>query len=202
MNATLKKKKCKECGTQFVQYSSLQSWCSADCGVKVALKAKAKKEEAERKAERKKDKEWVEANRSYGYLLDRAQKAVNTYVRWRDYHKPCISCGTHKPDNKFGGAWDAGHYRSVGSSQYTRFVLINIWKQCKKCNDSRGLSGNPVEYRKNLVIKLGEERVLRIEHDNRPRNYSKDDLRRIAKIFNKRARWYKKRRLAEMTMEA
>ena len=204
-----KLKKCKECRNWFKPVQTFQAWCSPDCGLKLARKAQQRekqmleREQRQReKEQRKRDREWKEANRTRGDLTKKAQDAVNEYIRWRDYFKPCISCGTCSPDQKFGGAWDAGHYRSVGSSPHTRFVLLNIWKQCKQCNDSRRLSGNSVEYRKNLVAKLGEDRVLKIEHDNTARHYSKDDLRRIAKIFRKRARWYKKLRLKQSILEA
>lgn len=163
---------------------------------KAAQKSRAKRKAKEAKAAKEKraqDRAWIEANRSYGYLTGKAQDAVNEYVRWRDYGKGCISCDSGGAAGWLGGAMDAGHYRSVGSSPSTRFVLLNNHGQCKYCNDK--LSGNPVEYRKALVLKYGEARVLELEHDGTPRKYSKDELRRIARIFRKRARYYKKRRL-------
>ncbi|HII3699428.1 TPA: recombination protein NinG, partial [Pasteurella multocida] len=42
--------------------------------------------------------------------------------------------------------------------------------------------------------RLGIEKVEQIEADQRPRHYSKDGLRRIKKIFNKKARMLEKRK--------
>jgi len=189
----LKPKRCRECKAQFVPVRAMQPVCNEyKCKIAYATKAAAKAKKAREQRQRREKREWVEANRSYGYLLEKAQKAVNAYVRVRDHDKACISCGRFNPGIVFGGVFDAGHYRSVGSSASTRFHLLNIWKQCKHCNDSRGLSGNPIEYRKALVLKLGEKRVLQLEHDNAVRKYSKGDLRRIATIFRKRERLYKR----------
>ena len=195
-----KPKTCRECKQKFVPKRVMQPVCEryecmAAFATKAATKARKARVAAEKKrekAQKAKDRAWIEANRSYGYLVKKAQEAVNEYVRWRDYGKPCISCPKDNIFIVFGGAMDAGHYRSVGSSPETRFVLLNIHGQCKHCNHK--LSGNPVEYRKTLVLKYGEDRVLELEHDDKPRKYSKDDLRRIAVIFRKRARWYKRRR--------
>lgn len=169
--------------------------CMTAFATKAAEKSRMARVAAEKKrekAQKAKNREWIEANRSYGYLTKKAQEAVNEYIRWRDYGKPCICCGQGAATDWLGGSMDAGHYRSVGSSPGTRFVLLNIHGQRKHCNNQ--LSGNPIEYRKALVLKYGEKRVLELEYDNEPRKYSKDDLRRIAKIFRKRAKWYKNRR--------
>ena len=196
-----KPKKCKWCGIKFIPARTMQSVCIMTCAIELSLKDSEKKRKAEKKQEaqlqkqkRKEAREWIEANRSYGYLTKKAQEAVNEYVRWRDYGKPCISCGALPDYHKHlkGQSADAGHYRSTGSAPHMRFVLGNINSQCVKCN--RELSGNVVEYRKSLVAKHGEEYVLKIEHDNTPRKYSKDELRRIAVIFRKRARFYKRLR--------
>ena len=160
-------KKCPECKTSFVPVRTLQKVCSPRCaiswGVKLKEKKRKKAEQQERKLQKEKRaqaRQAKENNRTRGDLLKKAQDAVNAYIRVRDHSKPCISCGKENPPMVFGGVWDAGHYRSVGSAEHTRFVLTNIHKQCKFCNNSRGLSGNPVEYRKAMVSRYGEDYVL------------------------------------------
>ncbi|MDY0633231.1 recombination protein NinG, partial [Pasteurella multocida] len=49
-------------------------------------------------------------------------------------------------------------------------------------------------FRIGLIERLGIEKVEQIEADQRPRHYSKDDLRRIKKIFNKKSRMLEKRK--------
>ncbi len=66
-----------------------------------------------------------------------------------------------------------------------------MWGQCKRCN--RHLGGNYSEYRKELVNRIGLERVEKLENDNEPRKFTIAYLVRIKKIFNKRARIYERR---------
>jgi hypothetical protein len=96
-----------------------------------------------------------------------------------------VSCGAVSSPQ-----WDAGHYRSRGAASHLRFNLLNTQKQCNKCN--RFLSGNIVEYRKELLNRIGEERLERLENDNEPRKFDREYLERVKKIFRKRTRIYKK----------
>jgi hypothetical protein len=121
-----------------------------------------------------------------------AQRAFNAYVRARDWGKPCVSCGASQGVTEYGGKFDCGHYRSTGAAPHMRFHTLNAKAQCVRCN--RDLSGNAVEMRKGMVAWLGDERVQELEHDQRERKYSVEDLQRIKRIFNNRARWYRARR--------
>ena len=123
--------------------------------------------------------------------LQEAQAAINSYVRSRDYGDVCISCGNKMNWNMVGGAVDSSHYRSTGSSPHMRFNIFNVHAGCVKCN--RFLSGNITDYRIRLIKKIGEKKVLEIENDNTARNYSIEYLKRIKKIFNRKARMYRKR---------
>lgn len=122
-----------------------------------------------------------------------AQAAVNKYIRLRDRNKPCVSCGSSPSDNNLitGSRFDAGHYRSRGSASHLRFNLLNIHKQCVKCN--RFNSGNAVDYRIELIRRIGIDNVNKLESDNEPRKFTIEYLERIKRIFNKRARFYEKR---------
>ena len=83
-----------------------------------------------------------------------AQRHVNEYIRLRDAGEPCISCGNYR-------TLQAGHFIAAGSCDGLRFDLDNVNGQCKKCNYF--LSGNQLEYRKNLLKKIGLKRVENLE---------------------------------------
>ena len=139
------------------------------------------------KAFNRETKRLKESIKSAGEYIKEAQSSVNKYIRLRDRNKPCVSCGSN-PEQIRGGTFDAGHYRSRGSASHLRFNLLNIHKQCVKCN--RFNSGNAVDYRIELIRRIGEDNVVKLENDNRPRKFTIDYLKRVKKIFNKRARFY------------
>ena len=47
-------------------------------------------------------------------------------------------------------------------------------------------------YEHQLRARIGDERVDWLKGPHSPKQYREDDLKRIAKIFNKRARMYKR----------
>jgi hypothetical protein len=114
--------------------------------------------------------------------LSEAQSAFNRYVRWRDRDDPCISCGKYV-ENKYGGNWDAGHFRSRGSAPHLRFHLWNCHKQCARCN--RFLSGNTAEYRIALIQKIGSTKVLALEGLQNTVKHDIVYLKRIKSIFTR-----------------
>jgi len=85
---------------------------------------------------------------------------------------------------------DAGHYRSRGAASHLRFNTWNIHAQCVKCN--RHLSGNVVEFRINLIRRIGEDKVQQLEADSSIRNFDVHYLQRITEVFRKRLRIEKK----------
>ena len=176
---------CKEYRSEFITVP-LGAFCDFKCASAYGL---AKNSKAKEKAKREDIKARKQALKSIGDLTRQAQAEVNKFVRIRDYGKPCISCGA-LPEQKLGGTMDAGHYRSRGAAGHLRFNLFNINSQCVKCN--RYNSGNAVDYRIRLIIKIGLRRVERLENDNKPRTFSREYLIRVKKIFAKRARLYKK----------
>lgn len=93
-------------------------------------------------------------------LKNKCQLLFNEYIRLRDltgdYFK-CISCGEIK-DKKY---MDCGHYFNVGYYDSLRFEDDNAHGQCRHCNYF--LRGNLLEYRKNLVFKIGLERFNLLE---------------------------------------
>jgi len=115
-------------------------------------KEREKKAKQERK-ETKKAKEALLTHRDYLKLF---QTVFNTYIRERDKDLPCISCGKNNEKQ-----FHAGHYRSVGSCPELRFEELNVWRQCATCNTY--LHGNLIEYRKELINRIGVEKVEWLE---------------------------------------
>lgn len=176
-----KPKTCKnqDCRASFVPQRLGQAVCSPKCGlaIKEVNQAKARKSLAQ--VGRAEIKVRKEALKSRGDHMREAQAAVNEYVRLRDAHLPCISCDSTPNDNDLmtGSRWDAGHYRSVGACPELRFEPLNIHRQCVKCN--RNLSGNAVEYRIRLVLRIGAEKVAWLEGLHPARKYTVEEIKAI-----------------------
>ncbi len=149
-------------------------------------KATNERLEAKRKAmERREIKNALEAIKSRSEWLKDVQTAFNQYIRLRDSHLPCISCGRFHQ-----GQWHAGHYRSVGAAPHLRFDESNVHKQCAPCNNHK--SGNVIEYRIRLVEKIGVKEVERIESDNKAKNYTIDELRKLKEIYKAKIKDHEK----------
>ncbi|MEE8043593.1 MAG: recombination protein NinG [Thermodesulfobacteriota bacterium] len=178
-------KKCAVCREEFTQFNSLGKVCSPKCALALVEKDKAKRW-------RKKKLQYRKDNKKISEWIKEAQVSINTYVRLRDHDKPCISCNGYRTDNNLTGSnWHAGHYRSTGSAPHLRFNLINIRKQCAHCNNY--LSGNIVEYRKNLLQLIGPEKLEALETNNAYRKFTREYCERVKRIFNKKARILNKR---------
>lgn len=98
--------------------------------------------------------------------INKLDSVFSQYIRLRDsriygfeYFR-CISCGAVLP---FEHA-DCGHYVKR-SNMATRFDEENCHAQCIYCNRFR--QGNTENFRKNLVKKLGEEKVEELERKGR-----------------------------------
>lgn len=107
--------------------------------------------------------------KSLAYLTDKAQEAVNKFVRKRDSvngYFICISCQELKPVRQL----NCGHYLPKEFYKSVRFDLDNLASQCIRCNHH--LSGNLIEYRKNLVLKIGEQRVKQLEIKAELKNFT------------------------------
>lgn len=179
----MKPKKCKAsgCGVAFTPSKPFQCWCSPDCAV---LIARAKKEQAEtkkRQAERKADREKREKLKTRSDWMKEAQREFNRFIRLRDAAKPCICCGQPLGAGEIGGAYDAGHYRSVGSAPHLRFDEANCHAQRKQCN--RYGSGRVVDYRIGLIARIGISAVELLESDQRIRHHTIEDLKQIRDTY-------------------
>lgn len=87
-------------------------------------------------------------------LIEKAQRAFNTYIRKRDSGKPCITCGKYKIEH-------ACHFYSAGHYSALRFNEDNVHGGCLQCNYFKHGAGN--EYRRNLAIRIGEQRILLLD---------------------------------------
>lgn len=132
--------------------------CSLECALDQNDKRKAK-------ADRADTRKRLAALKSRASHLKDAQAAFNKFIRARDAALPCVSCGRFHT-----GAWDAGHYRSVGAMPALRFVEINVHRQCVPCNQHK--SGNVIEYRIGLVKRIGVLSVEWLEQDHPAKKYT------------------------------
>lgn len=171
--------KCKVCKTPFEKRNMAHIACSPKCALTLAEQAREKKAKADYKAR----KEAIKTRSDY---LKEAQVAFNAFVRCRDEHLPCISCGRFHT-----GAYDAGHYRSVGSMPALRFHEDNVHKQCVPCNQHK--AGNVVEYRIGLVARIGAERVAFLEGPHEPAKLSIEEIKAIKATYKQKLKELKAR---------
>ena len=87
-------------------------------------------------------------------LISKATTVFNRFIRNRDLEESCISCGNFT-------TLQAGHYYSAGRFPALRFNENNVHGQCLKCNYYE--SGNLINYRKNLIHKIGIEEVKKLD---------------------------------------
>lgn len=171
----MKQKTCKVCRAHFDPRSPMQVVCGPSCAIQHAAKAREKKEKAARVEEKRQDRVKREGMKTIPVLLRAAQKAFNAWVRERDAHLPCISCGAPPPDlAAFHGGRDAGHYRSVGAAGHLRFHEGNVHGQCVHCNQF--LAGNVVGYRLGLIARYGIAHVEALEADNTAVKWTREAL--------------------------
>jgi len=122
------------------------------------------------------------ASKPKAELLKEAQRFFNLYIRERDKHLGCISCGT-TTSNQYA----AGHYRSVGAMGALRFEELNVHKQCNRyCNME--LSGNIINYRINLVKKIGLEKVEWLEGPHQPKHYTIEEIKQIKILYKEKTK--------------
>ena len=167
-------KKCKnpECGISFPPQRLGQAVCSPKCGlaIKHVNEEKARKSLAD--IGRKEIRAAKERIKPKGQYMKEAQTAFNAWVRERDAALPCISCNRHHQ-----GKYDAGHYRTVGSNPALRFEPLNCHRQCSPCNTHK--SGDIVNYRIELVKRIGVDKVDWLEGPHDPKRYTIEDLKNI-----------------------
>jgi len=188
--ATSKKprpKKCRNtaCRSEFVPARPLQTACSVACAIALTQAAKARQSREQDRQERTARRAARERIKTKGDYLRETQAAFNEWIRERDRDLPCISCGRHHQ-----GQWHAGHYRTVGANPELRFNPLNVHKQCAPCNNHK--SGDIVNYRINLVERIGADQVEWLEGPHEPPRYTIEELKALKAKFRAMTRSLKR----------
>lgn len=159
----------------------MQSVCGPRCAVAIAIATRKKSEAKKAKQERAEIRQQKERLKTRSDYMREAQVAFNAYIRERDHDLPCISCGRHHK-----GQFHAGHYRTVGGSPELRFEPLNCHKQCAPCNNHK--SGDIVNYRIELVNRIGAEWVEWLEGPHNPQHYTIEDLQELKRLCRAKTR--------------
>ena len=178
---TFKRTRCPHCKGklnpgQRIHPDCIEAYAEAE---EAKAKRKAMKQAVmQAKVERAETRRRKEAAKTPQKLKKEAEREFNAFIRARDAHLPCISCGAAPPDlSGLHAGRDAGHYRSVGSAAHLRYHEDNVHAQCVHCNQWK--AGCAVDYRIGLIARIGEARVVALETDSKPRKWMDDELREI-----------------------
>lgn len=174
-NSKRKCKWCKEYKSEWVTVPA-GTFCTFEHAMEFASQPKEREKATQKRHKAK--KEAIRDN-DRGYWLKKAQAAFNAFIRARDESEPCISCGRFHD-----GQYHAGHYRTVGANPEIRFEELNCHKQCSVCNNH--LSGNLINYRINLIDKVGQESVEWLEGPHEAKKYTVADLKQIELTYKQK----------------
>jgi hypothetical protein len=174
LRTTLRERKCVICSEKFKQARAMQKVCGPACAAAHSREEREKQERVETRARR-------QSLKTRSDWLKEAQAAFNAWIRERDAALPCISCGRFHQ-----GAYDAGHYRSVGAQPALRFHEDNCHKQCVPCNQHK--AGNVVEYRLGLIARIGAERLAFLEQEHAPAKLMVDEIQAIKAHYRAKLR--------------
>lgn len=161
---------CK-CGKEFYRNSRLVTKCY-NCAKK-PLKSRGKKTRPNKpKKVNSKSKQSLNVDAIQKYsdkttpqLIKIAERHFNTFIKLRDtddYGRGnCISSGQPLKYPSKDKKAQAGHYYSGGHYPWLKFHEYNVHLQGK--SDNYFKSGNLIEYRKNLIKKIGIENVEELD---------------------------------------
>lgn len=206
--------KCCGCKDRFDRESMIQlpaGWFHGmNCAVSYSMRAQEKQRAKQiakanastkirEKAERAQHRARKEGLKSVRQLKKEAQPIFNKYIRIRDKDEDCISCSRTNAEVevtdgwKIGGAWDCGHYLSVGAHEELRFEPRNAYKQCKSCNGGSGQytkKNHTVskQYRINLIVRVGMDTVDWLEGPHVLPHWKADDIRDIKTEFRSKTK--------------
>lgn len=183
-----RRKRCPECRVMFTPDRTGQAVCGEiDCAIAHGQSEKGRAIAGKALAEigRREIKVRKEALKSRSAHMKDTQQAFNEWVRHRDAALPCVSCGRHHE-----GKYDAGHYRTVGSNPALRFEPLNCHRQCSPCNTQ--LSGNIVNYRIELVRRVGIANVEWLEGPHEPQKHTIEELKALTAKYRAMTRELKK----------
>jgi hypothetical protein len=162
--------RCKNCKEKFEPIRFNHKYCLKDECVRAFVAEAREKQWKQTKTRMKADLETVQD------IVKAAQMVFNKYIRERDKDELCISCKQIPKKVNAGHFWNANNHWNV------RFDEDNVHVQCERCNSF--LSGNLLEYRTNLLTKIGAERFNQLEARARiTRKFTKDELKEIIKTY-------------------
>jgi hypothetical protein len=179
--------RCKHCKVKFaaeergkrLHPDCIEPWTAAfqEKQQQKAIRERKAKQRVEKAQDRKKRAD----QKRIPDLIKEAQTAFNAFIRERDRGQPCICCGQPLGTGSVGGAFDCGHYRSVGSASHLRFDIRNAHAQRKQCN--RYGAGRAVDYRIGLIARIGLSAVEALEASNTPHKWERDELIAIRALY-------------------
>ena len=168
--------KCKNCRDKFIPKVFNIKYCDKELCRSVMIKEALKKSKAKKVKEWNKEKKVrKEALKTLSEYKKELQVIFNKFIRLRDKGLNCISC--NKPAKKE----NAGHYRSVGGNPELRFEELNNNLQCEYCNTY--LHGNLIDYRINLIKKIGIKKVEWLEGKHDPKHYTIEQIKGLKVMY-------------------
>ena len=177
---TFRRTTCKHCRKKITPGHLIHPECIdayAESEEAKTLRKAIKQAVMQAKVERAETRRRKEENKTIPQLIKEAQFEFNAFIRFRDAGKNCICCGLPLDSGGVGGAFDCGHYRSVGSASHLRFNEDNAHGQRKQCN--RWGAGRAVDYRIGLIARIGLGRVVALESSSQVHKWTRDELRGI-----------------------
>lgn len=173
---------------QRIHPDCISPWAEAQAAKKE--REEAKKARMAAKVDRALTRQRKEALKTIPQLIKEAQREFNAFIRERDRLAgfPCISSGRWLDWG--GNNVDAGHYRSVGSASHLRFDERNVHAQSK--HDNQWKAGNVVDYRINLIQRIGLEAVEALEADNTPKKWTREELIAIKEKYRNKTKELRK----------
>jgi hypothetical protein len=169
--------RCKNCKEKFEPVRFNQKYCFNKMCVDAWV------QEAKVKNWKKTKKKMQEDLETIQDLVKATQIVFNKYIRLRDKHELCISC-KQKPKKS-----NAGHYYNANNHWNVRFDENNVHLQCEHCNTF--LSGNLINYRENLLKKIGAEEFNVLEGKSKvTRKFTKEELKEIIETYKKKIKQY------------
>ncbi len=169
--------RCRNCKEKFEPVRFNQKYCfnkmCVDAWVQEAKVKDWKKTKAKMKAELMTLQDYIKL----------AQITFNKYIRLRDKGNVCISC------QKIPKKENAGHFYNANNHYNVRFDENNVHLQCEHCNTF--LSGNLINYRENLLKKIGAEEFNVLEGKSKvTRKFTKEELKEIIETYKKKIKQY------------
>ena len=146
------KRTCKapSCKVKFTPVNDSQVVDSYKCGLEYSKYLRKRKEKKEGVQRRMKIKVMKRENMNLSAHKKELETVFNAYIRERDKHEPCISCGSTGNFRR-----TAGHYFPTTHGS-VRFNEDNVHVQCWfNCNKNK--AGNLSEYLPRLIQKIGQK---------------------------------------------